>query len=85
MSSIKQYKNRISEWKLDKRNKKDDVLALVRKKVQRDAAARKSSFRLRSRAVNLEDAFRYLKRKGISIQDAIEQSPGTPKIGRAHV
>src|SRR5271155_1329583 len=72
------YKNHITKWKLDKRNKESEVMAVVRKKHQRDAVGKASEFHLRGRLVDLDDVHRYLKRKGMSIENAIELSAATP-------
>jgi hypothetical protein len=72
------YKNRITKWKLDRRNKGPEMMAIVRKKYQRDAVRKASEFHIRGRLVDLDDVHRYLKRKGMSIEDAIELSAATP-------
>jgi Tetratricopeptide repeat len=72
------YKSHITKWKLDKKNKKHEIMALVRKKTQRDAVGKGTAFYIRGRPADLEDAFRYLKRRKISINDAINQSATTP-------
>jgi hypothetical protein len=72
------YKNHITKWKLDKRNKESEVMAVVRKKHQRDAVGKASEFHLRGRLVDLDDVHRYLKRKAMSIENAIELNAATP-------
>jgi hypothetical protein len=72
------YKNRITKWKLDKRNKESEIMAVVRKKHQRDAVGKASEFHLRGRLVDFDNAHRYLKRKGMSIENAIELNAATP-------
>ena len=72
------YKNHITKWKLDKRNKKSEIMAVVRKKRQRDAVGKASEFHLRGRLVDLGNVHRYLKRKGMSIENAIELNAATP-------
>lgn len=72
------YKNHITKWKLDKRNKKSEIMAVVRKKHQRDAVGKASEFHLRGRLVDLDNVHRYLKRKGMSIENAIELNAATP-------
>jgi hypothetical protein len=72
------YKNRITKWKLDKRNKESEIMAVVRKKHQRDAVGKASEFHLRGRLVDLDNVHRYLKRKGMSIENAIELNAATP-------
>jgi Tetratricopeptide repeat/Anaphase-promoting complex subunit 5 len=72
------YKNRITKWKLDKRNKEPEMMAVIRKKCQRDAVRKASEFHIRGRLVDLDRVHRYLKRKGMSIENAIELSAATP-------
>src|SRR3954470_12969549 len=72
------YKNRITKWKLDKRNKEPEMMAVVRKKRQRDAIGKASEFHVRGRLVDLNNVHRYLKRKGISIENAIELGAASP-------
>jgi tetratricopeptide (TPR) repeat protein len=72
------YKNRITKWKLDKRNKEPEMMAVIRKKCQRDAVRKASEFHIRGRLVDLDNVHRYLKRKGMSIENAIELSAATP-------
>jgi hypothetical protein len=72
------YKDHITKWELDKRNKEREVMAIVRKKRQRDAVGKASEFRIRGRIVSIEDVHRYLKRKGMSIEDAIARRAATP-------
>jgi hypothetical protein len=72
------YKNHITKWELDKRNKEQEVMAIVRKKCHRDAVGKRSEFRIRGRIVSIEDVHRYLKRKGMSIEDAIARRAATP-------
>ncbi len=72
------YKDRISKWGLDKRHKEHEAIAIVRKKRQRDAVGKRSEFHIRGRLVSIEDVHRYLKRKGISVDDAIARRAATP-------
>src|SRR2546421_6564796 len=72
------YKSHITKWKLDKKNKEHEIMALVRKKTQRDAVGKGTACYIRGRPVDLEDAYRYLKRRKISINDAIDNSATTP-------
>src|SRR5450755_4718118 len=72
------YKTHITKWELDKRNKEHEVMAIVRKKCQRDAVGKSSEFHIRGRLVSIEDVHRYLKRKGMSVEDAIARRAATP-------
>jgi hypothetical protein len=58
------YKSRITKWNLDKNNKERDMAAILHKKTQRDGLGKPSLFRIRGRAVNIEDVHRYFKRRG---------------------
>ena len=57
------YKDRITKWRLEKKNKQIDMLAILRKKTQRDAVGKQSSFRVRGRPVTIEEVLHYFKRK----------------------
>jgi len=72
------YKNKITQWGLDKNNKENEVRALVRKTTQRAAVGKKSVARIRGRVLDPEEIQRYLKRKRHSMEFAQEQSASTP-------
>ena len=75
------WKTKITEWGLDKNNKKDDVLAILRKKAERDAAGKKTVFKLRGRGVDFKDVERYATRNRISettVGDLVASHPQTP-------
>jgi hypothetical protein len=74
------YKTHITKWELDKRNKEHEVMAIVRKKCQRDAVGKSSEFHIRGRLVSIEDVHRYLKRKGMSVEDAIARRAASPLL-----
>lgn len=57
------FKDRIKNWGLDKKNKKRDMIAILRKKTQREAVGKKSSFRVRGQVVVMENVLQYFKRK----------------------
>jgi hypothetical protein len=71
------YKDRIRKWKLDKKHKEDDMLAIIRKKTERDAVGKASSFRVRGQPVTIEDVFRYFKRKK-NVRDQEAYNAPTP-------
>ena len=72
------YKTKITQWGLDKKNKKNEIMAVVRKKTQRDNVGKESRFRIRGQDLDLEKIDRYLKRKRL-VRDAAEiQSAPTP-------
>ncbi|KAE8448607.1 hypothetical protein EG329_009032 [Mollisiaceae sp. DMI_Dod_QoI] len=59
----KMYKDRIKKWGLDKNNKEHEMLAIVRKKTERDAIGKQTKFRLRGRIVTMDQVLHYLNRK----------------------
>jgi hypothetical protein len=61
--SFKMYKDRIKKWRLDKKNKEGDMLAILRKKTEREAVGKSSSFRVRGQPVTIEEVYHYFKRK----------------------
>jgi hypothetical protein len=72
------YKMHITKWELDKRNKEKEVMAIVCKKRQRDTKGKRSEFYIRGRLVSIEDVHRYLKRRKMSVEDAIARRVATP-------
>ena len=68
------YKTRISQWRLDKKNKEREMKVVIRKRAERLSVGKKSVFHVRGRAVNFEEVVRYWRRKGISIEDIAAQS-----------
>ena len=65
------YKTRITRWGLDKKNKKCDMEAIVRKHSDRQRIGKRSNFRVRGKAVDYEDVVRYFHRRGESIDDVV--------------
>jgi hypothetical protein len=61
--SLKMYKDRIKKWRLDKKNKEGDMLAILRKKTEREAVGKSSSFRVRGQPVAIEEVYHYFTRK----------------------
>lgn len=72
------YKNKITQWGLDKNNKENEIRAIVRKTTQRAAVGKKSVARVRGRVLDPEEIQRYLKRRSHSMEFAQEQSASTP-------
>lgn len=72
------YKNKITQWGLDKNNKENEIRAIVRKTTQRAAVGKKSVARIRGRVLDPEEIQRYLKRKSHSMEFALVQSASTP-------
>ena len=80
------YKRRIKEWGLDKSLKKDEVLAMLRKKVHRGKAGKTSNFLLRGRVVEWQNVERYLKRHRFNSESLTEllDAPDTPEALRCY-
>jgi len=67
----KMYKTRIKKWGLDKKNKENEMRAIVRKHTHRSQHGLKSIFRIRGRTVNYADVLRYWERKKVRITEAL--------------
>lgn len=67
------YKNHITRWGLDKKHKKDEMKAIVRKNKQRADLGKESVFSVRGRAIENRELMRYLKRKHLTIQDVLSE------------
>ena len=77
--SERQYKRKISQWRLDKNVKDHEMKVIARKQVQRKRHGKSSGFRVRGNSVELEKIGRYLKRKKVS-EDALMSQP-SPDAG----
>ena len=71
------YKKRIKQWGLDKKNKENEMRAVVRKRKQLGDQGKASTFRVRGRLVDYKDVVRYWERKGVRIEDVIAQRSGS--------
>jgi hypothetical protein len=71
------YKDRIKKWRLEKKNKESDMLAILRQKTQRDAVGKASAFRVRGQPVTIEEVLQYFKRKK-NIRDEEAYNAPTP-------
>ena len=71
------FKRRLSQWNFEKKLKAADMTYLVRKKRQRDAKSKNSTFMVGSRKIRVTDIDRYLKRKRGPIEEA-PASASTP-------
>jgi len=76
------YKSRITKWGLDKKTKETEAWAILRIKAQRNAVGKDSAFRVREKAVTIEDVLRYFKRKGIVHPEVAPKPPeaSTPPV-----
>lgn len=71
------YKKRINQWGLDKKNKENEMRAIVRKRKQLGDQGKAGAFRVRGRLVDYKDVVRYWERKGMRIEDIIAQRTGS--------
>jgi hypothetical protein len=75
---IRQYRSRISQWKLDKNVKPDEMKAIVRKKQKRkliEVNQRDLKFRVRGFEVPSRKIHRYMREKGIAESLLYSESP----------
>lgn len=81
-TSVKMYKSRIWKWGLDKKLKSDEVLAILRLKIERDAQGKHSHFTIRGQPVDLDNINRYVKRNPLLL--ARLQAGQVPCIQTSH-
>ena len=62
-ATVKMYKHRINKWGFEKNCKSSEMQAIARKKVERDAIGKASSFRIRGRQIKFEEVRRHFRRK----------------------
>ncbi|CZR63042.1 uncharacterized protein PAC_12939 [Phialocephala subalpina] len=62
-ATLKMYRDRTKKWKLGKNNKESDMFAIFRKKNERDAIGKQTSFRVRGKVVTMDQVHQYLNRK----------------------
>jgi hypothetical protein len=74
--SPKMYKSKITQWGLNKKLRAPDVEFVLRKKMQRQAVGKRTSFTLRGRALDMQTVSNYVKRHPVLEQ--IEQEAYTP-------
>ena len=65
------YQTHIKQWGLDKKNKKNEMRAVIRKTASRVSKGKDSTFYIRGKTVSLEKVVRYWQRKGVSSIDKI--------------
>ena len=58
-------KKKITSWKIDRKNKKEEILAALRICLNRRQQGKKTSFRIRGRVIDEDEIRRYLRRKGV--------------------
>ena len=69
----KVYKSYVSKWRLDKKNKKREMEAIVRKRQKRLEAGKSSEFRIRGKVIGPCELSRYLERARLSVAEIIAQ------------
>ncbi|KAL8904189.1 MAG: hypothetical protein Q9171_007138 [Xanthocarpia ochracea] len=81
ITSERAYKRRIKEWGLDKKNKENEMRAIVRKYAERKANDKYSEFQVRGQDVDYREMVRYYARKGISIDEVMarRKTSATPE------
>lgn len=66
-ASTKMYRSRLSLWKIDNKNlRKAEIKQIAHTKVTRDAAGKKSVFKVKGRDVSEGSVLRYVKKHGFS-------------------
>ena len=68
---IKVYKTHIKQWGLDKKNKENEMRAVIRKTACRATKGKDSTFYIRGKTVDFENVVRYWQRKGVFSIDEI--------------
>jgi hypothetical protein len=80
------YKNRITKWSLDKKNKEAEVRANVRNKFSRAAVGKSSTFYIRGRPANMSRIQQYIRKKGMTESELAlaRASSSTPPALECH-
>ena len=65
------YKKRFKQWNARKYNEEGEMKAIVRKHAERARVGKASAFKVRDRAKDIQEVFKYWERKGISVDDII--------------
>ena len=65
------YKDRIRKWKIDKKVKGNEMIAILRRTVQRSRVGKKSAFRIRNQNVPEKKIARYRRMKNLFSDDEI--------------
>ena len=69
------YKKRFKQWNARKYNEESEMKAIVRKTVERTAVGKASTFNVRGKVVDSEEAIRYWERKNKSIAEVLTRRP----------
>ena len=72
------YKTHIEKWGLDKKNKENEMRAIVRKQKQRADLGKRCILRVRGRPMDFAEVVRYWHRKGVSVDDVISRRTASP-------
>jgi hypothetical protein len=68
------YKTRFTQWEFHKHNRQSDMAIVLRKKRQRDAQGKKSTFVVRTKEISPQEVDRYVERKQV-MDPAFEEAP----------
>jgi Clr5 domain/Fungal Zn(2)-Cys(6) binuclear cluster domain len=73
--SDRMYQRKIAQWGLEKKTKRTEMSAILRIVKEREAAGQESIFRIRGRRFDIEEVYRYFKRRGedpnkLDVQDS---------------
>ncbi|KUJ14540.1 uncharacterized protein LY89DRAFT_736571 [Mollisia scopiformis] len=74
-ATTKMYKDRITKWKLDKKHKEADMLAILRKKAQRERIGKETRIRVRGQLLTMQQVHDYFKRKKNTRAPALYDAP----------
>ena len=78
-ATVKMYKSRVNKWGLDKNCKANEMKAIARKKVERDAIGKASLFKIRGRQIEIEEVLRHFKRKSYHSLEELVVREGFPR------
>ena len=78
----KMYQSQIAAWGLGKKNRENEMRAIVRKGKQRADAGKASTFRVRGKVIDDQEIARYFARKkNMTMIDVIERNRSSPTPG----
>ncbi|KAK3172044.1 hypothetical protein OEA41_004128 [Lepraria neglecta] len=77
-ATTKMYKTHVNKWGLDKKNKENEMRAIVRKHKQRADLGKRCILRVRGRPMDFAEVVRYWHRKGVSVDDVISRRTASP-------
>lgn len=75
------YQRKIAQWELEKKHKAPEMKAILRLVKEREATGEPSIFRIRGRKTDIEDVYRYFRRRGEDPTKLdVRESPIPPSI-----